>query len=110
MQAIMIDRSEDSRQLALLHGAECQLIDAIATARETIARCEQALASLSEARSQIAAERLSPPSPAARFTSLADTLFLSPRTIERHIANIYLKIDAHSKAEATAYARRNGIV
>jgi DNA-binding CsgD family transcriptional regulator len=40
---------------------------------------------------------------------IADTLFLSPRTIERHIANIYLKIDAHSKAEATAYARRNSL-
>ena len=38
---------------------------------------------------------------------IADTLFLSPRTIERHIANIYLKIDAHNKTEATAYARRH---
>ena len=38
---------------------------------------------------------------------IADALFISPRTIERHIANIYLKIDAHSKAEATAYARRH---
>lgn len=40
---------------------------------------------------------------------IADTLFLSPRTIERHIANIYLKIDAHSKAEATAYALRHAL-
>jgi class 3 adenylate cyclase/DNA-binding CsgD family transcriptional regulator len=31
-------------------------------------------------------------------------LFLSARTVERHIANIYIKIDAHNKAEATAYA------
>ncbi len=38
---------------------------------------------------------------------IADALFLSPRTVERHIANIYLKIDAHSKAEATAFARQN---
>jgi DNA-binding CsgD family transcriptional regulator len=38
---------------------------------------------------------------------IADALFISPRTIERHIANIYLKIDAHSKAEATAYAQRH---
>jgi len=41
---------------------------------------------------------------------IADRLFISPRTIERHIANIYLKIDAHSKAEATAYARRHNLV
>jgi DNA-binding NarL/FixJ family response regulator len=36
---------------------------------------------------------------------IAEDLFLSPRTIERHIANIYLKIDVHTKAEATAWAR-----
>jgi DNA-binding NarL/FixJ family response regulator len=35
---------------------------------------------------------------------IAEDLFLSPRTIERHIANIYLKIDVHTKAEATAWA------
>ena len=37
---------------------------------------------------------------------IAEALFLSPRTVERHVANIYLKIDVHTKAEATAYARR----
>ena len=36
---------------------------------------------------------------------IAKRLFISTRTIERHIANIYLKIDVHSKAEATAWAR-----
>ena len=40
--------------------------------------------------------------------AIADALFLSPRTIERHIANIYLKIDVHSKAEAMAFASRHG--
>jgi DNA-binding NarL/FixJ family response regulator len=35
---------------------------------------------------------------------VAAALYLSPRTVERHVANIYLKIGAHSKAEATAYA------
>ncbi len=38
---------------------------------------------------------------------IADALFLSTRTVERHIANIYLKIDVHSKADATAYAWRH---
>ncbi len=38
---------------------------------------------------------------------MAAALFLSPRTVERHIANIYLKLDVHNKAEATAYARQH---
>ena len=41
---------------------------------------------------------------------IAEALFLSPRTVERHIANIYLKIDAHSRAVATAYAFRHGLI
>ncbi len=34
-------------------------------------------------------------------------LCLSVRTVERHINNIYRKIDAQNKADATAYALRN---
>jgi DNA-binding CsgD family transcriptional regulator len=41
---------------------------------------------------------------------IAEILFLSPRTIERHIANIYLKLDVHTKAEATAWALVHGLV
>ena len=41
---------------------------------------------------------------------IAQDLFLSPRTVERHIANIYLKINAHNRAEATAYALRQRLV
>jgi pimeloyl-ACP methyl ester carboxylesterase/DNA-binding CsgD family transcriptional regulator len=40
---------------------------------------------------------------------IAHELSISARTAERHIGNIYLKIDAHNRAEATAYAFRNGI-
>jgi DNA-binding CsgD family transcriptional regulator/pimeloyl-ACP methyl ester carboxylesterase len=35
---------------------------------------------------------------------IADTLVLSPRTVERHIANIYAKINANNRVQATAYA------
>ena len=38
---------------------------------------------------------------------IAAALYLSPRTAERHVANIYLKLGAHSKAEAAAYALRH---
>lgn len=41
---------------------------------------------------------------------IATTLFLGVRTAERHIANIYKKIGAHSKADATAFAITFGLL
>ena len=35
---------------------------------------------------------------------IADELFISTRTVERHVANIYTKIRVHNRVEATAYA------
>ena len=40
---------------------------------------------------------------------IARVLCLSPRTVQRHVANAYLKIGAHNKADATAYALRHGL-
>jgi DNA-binding CsgD family transcriptional regulator len=40
---------------------------------------------------------------------IADMLSISERTVNRHITNLYGKIGARSKAEATAYALRNGL-
>jgi DNA-binding NarL/FixJ family response regulator len=37
---------------------------------------------------------------------IGDGLFISVRTVERHITNIYRKIDAHGRADAAAYALR----
>jgi DNA-binding CsgD family transcriptional regulator len=41
---------------------------------------------------------------------IADQLGLSLRTVERHISNIYIKIDATSKSSATAFAYRHDLV
>jgi ATP/maltotriose-dependent transcriptional regulator MalT len=42
-------------------------------------------------------------------THIANELVLSVRTVERHIANIYAKIGARGRADATAYALRHGV-
>jgi DNA-binding CsgD family transcriptional regulator len=40
---------------------------------------------------------------------IGEELVLSVRTVERHIANIYLKTEAHGRVEAAAYAHAHGI-
>jgi DNA-binding CsgD family transcriptional regulator len=40
---------------------------------------------------------------------IASDLVISVATVNRHIANIYLKIDARNRAEATSFAIAQGI-
>jgi DNA-binding CsgD family transcriptional regulator len=40
---------------------------------------------------------------------IAASLFISPRTVERHVTNIYNKIGVNSRAAATAFAIRHGL-
>jgi DNA-binding NarL/FixJ family response regulator/Tfp pilus assembly protein PilF len=41
---------------------------------------------------------------------VADILVLSPRTVNRHLSNIFVKLDVPSRAAAVAYAIRQGLV
>ena len=41
---------------------------------------------------------------------IASTLFLSEKTVARHISNIFAKIDVHSRTAAAAYAFENHLV
>jgi DNA-binding CsgD family transcriptional regulator/pimeloyl-ACP methyl ester carboxylesterase len=43
-------------------------------------------------------------------SEIAGTLVLSPRTVERHIQNIYNKLGVHNRVEAANWAREHGIV
>jgi DNA-binding NarL/FixJ family response regulator len=43
-------------------------------------------------------------------SGIAAELVVSVYTVERHVANIYTKIEVHSRVEATAYALRHGLV
>ena len=40
---------------------------------------------------------------------IADALYLSVRTVERHITNIYTKIDARNRVDAAAFVARHGL-
>jgi DNA-binding NarL/FixJ family response regulator len=40
---------------------------------------------------------------------IAASLEISINTVERHVSNLYRKIDARGRADATAWAIRNGI-
>jgi DNA-binding NarL/FixJ family response regulator len=40
---------------------------------------------------------------------IPQTLAIVVGTVERHVANLYAKIDAQNRADATAYAFRQGL-
>ena len=41
---------------------------------------------------------------------VAETLIISPRTVNRHLSNIFVKLDVPGRAAAVAYALRQGLV
>jgi ATP/maltotriose-dependent transcriptional regulator MalT len=74
-----------------------------------------------------AAPRIAAPQPLDRLTArevevlrllatgcsnpeIAQALVLSTKTVERHLANVYAKIGARNRVEATAYAARHGLL
>lgn len=64
---------------------------------------------LPDGLTQREAEVLSKVTRGATSREIAEELVLSIRTVERHIANIYLKTGTHGRAQATAYALAHGL-
>ena len=42
--------------------------------------------------------------------AIAAELFISEKTVARHVSNIFTKLGLSSRAEATAYAYKHGLV
>ena len=42
--------------------------------------------------------------------AIGDELFLSPRTIDRHLSNIFAKLGVESRTAAAAYAFEHGLI
>ncbi|MCW2698730.1 MAG: transcriptional regulator, LuxR family [Blastococcus sp.] len=125
---------------AFLRQAECQLADrrragaadSLRAARQaSIATRAQHLLRAVEATARRARLPLvdAAPEPAGRFhlssrecdvlalvargrtdRQIGAELFISHRTVERHVSNILAKLDAHTRAEVTAIAHRQGLV
>jgi DNA-binding NarL/FixJ family response regulator len=41
---------------------------------------------------------------------IAKQLFLSEKTVDRHVSNIFVKVNVASRAAATAFAYQHGLV
>jgi DNA-binding NarL/FixJ family response regulator len=44
------------------------------------------------------------------YAEIGTELYISPRTVARHLQSIYAKLSLDSRAEAAAYAYAHGIV
>ena len=94
--------ARDYEQLASqLHGRwGCRLLDA------PFAGWKDPLAGLSRREQEVLAELAS----GSSNKDIAAALYISVHTVERHVANVFKKLDVRSRSEATAWAHRHDLV
>ncbi len=123
------ERARTLLEVAVLRQAQDRPGDAASTlesARQicTSLRAELALQSIAELETQVAspatdavtglspreAEVLRLVARGLSYAEIGDELYISPRTVARHLQSIYAKLGLGSRAEAAAYAYAHGIV
>ena len=45
-----------------------------------------------------------------KYNEIAENLFLAPKTVQKHIENIYIKLQVHNKLEAILKAKNNRLI
>jgi DNA-binding CsgD family transcriptional regulator len=107
-RADAVAKLTDSLELYRGIGAGSAWTDSIAAERDAALRLRRASNAATEAHPNGLSERemevLRLIAGGKRNREIAAELFVSARTVERHIANIYGKLDVHSRTQATAYA------
>jgi predicted ATPase/DNA-binding NarL/FixJ family response regulator len=101
---------DDAYATAFFEGAACPLEEVIADVRRFKPRLADRSASAPQhSLTKREREVLRLLAAGKSNREIGDALYLSVRTVERHIANLYRKIDARNRAEATAFAVQRGL-
>jgi DNA-binding NarL/FixJ family response regulator len=109
------DAAEHEAKVALTSLSELGAARDVAAAEQTLRRLGSTAGPRTEGGATLTAREAEILREIARGLSnqeIASTLFLSVRTVERHISNIYAKVGAHGKAAraaATAWAHTHGM-
>jgi DNA-binding CsgD family transcriptional regulator len=107
------NQETDARTLLNEVRAICVLLDATPTLARVDALLEQLDAKPAGASHGLTArevEVLRLLAGGSTIKQIAADLYLSPRTVERHITTIYRKIEARGRVDATAYAVHHGLL
>jgi DNA-binding CsgD family transcriptional regulator len=115
-EALALVRNGRAREARLLlENAKKQFADLgmapwLASAEKLEASIETPVKQLPDGLTEREAEVLRLVATGLANKEIAARLFISVPTVERHIANIYVKIGGHGRAAATAYAMRKGLL
>ena len=94
--------------LGIFQGIQAsKMVEKVVTLKEQAARLPDKAPEYPDGLSQREVEVLRLIAAGNSNREIAEELFLSLRTIERHITNIYTKVNARGRADATAYALRH---